>query len=311
MEMIKIGILGYGNLGKGVEKAVCKQPDMELKGIYSRRTLVHPLYKNIDTLAKEEDLDVLILCGGSATDLPSQTPVYAKQYNVVDSFDHHQKIAAHYQQVDAAARNGDRLALISCGWDPGLFSIIRTLFKTVLPESQVYTFWGKGISQGHSDAVRRIKGVKDARQYTIPLEYAMEKVRSGFANPEEMTAAKMHRRACYVVAEPGADLTRIEREIKSMPDYFAGYDTEVHFISQEKLEKEHGGFPHGGRVLGIGSGVSGEFQLDIFSNPEFTAGILVAYARAVCQMWKAGERGCRTVLEIPFSRLCSDMFMHM
>lgn len=311
MGKIKIGILGYGNLGKAVEKAVERQIDMELTGIYSRRKLDHPLAKDLKVLCNVEVIDVLILCGGSATDLPEQTPRFAKLYNVVDSFDHHQLIREHYKTVNAAARAGAHLALVSCGWDPGLFSMVRALFSAILPEPCVHTFWGKGISQGHSDAIRRIQGVKDARQYTIPLESAMEVVQKYSNGTDKMESTDMHRRECYVVTEENADQRRIETEIKNMPDYFTGYETVVHFISQEKLEKEHSGFPHGGTVIGVNQGTTCSFQLELASNPDFTAGVLVAYARAVYQMWKEGETGCRTIMEIPLSKVCEDMFMHM
>lgn len=311
MEKIKIGILGYGNLGKAVEKAVHVQQDTELAGIYSRRNLDHPLVKPVEMLEERADIDVLILCTGSAMDLPQQTPKCAHLYNVVDSFDHHQQIHSHYLRVDKAAREGGKLALISCGWDPGLFSMMRAMFTAVMPNSQLHTFWGKGISQGHSDAIRCIEGVKDARQYTVPSESAIEKARAGITDPKEMTAVNMHRRECYVVAEETADLLRIEKEIKEMPDYFAEYETTVKFISQEKLEKEHYGFPHGGTVLGVGKGTTANFQLELSSNPDFTAGILTAYARVVYKLAKEGETGCRTMLEIPISKLCQDMFMHM
>lgn len=309
MEKIKIGILGYGNLGKGVEKAVKRQEDMKLMGIYSRRQLEHPLAKGVDRLGNGEDLDVLIICGGSATDLPEQTPEFAKQYHVVDSFDHHQEIKAHYHRVNQAARSGGKLALISCGWDPGLFSMIRALFSAVLPDGEVFTFWGKGISQGHSDAIRRIKGVKDARQYTVPMESAVIAAKNGTLGT--MSATAMHKRECYVVAEEGADLCRIEREIKNMPDYFAGYETSVHFISQETLEQEHQGFPHGGMVLASNGASVASFRLELESNPKFTASVLTAYARAVYKMAKEGGIGCRTVLEIPIGMLCEDMFIHI
>lgn len=311
MDKIKIGILGYGNLGKAVEKEVNRREDMELTAIYSRRKLQHPLAKSVSLLEKGESMDVLILCTGSATDLPEQMPKYASLYNAVDSFDHHQQICSHYLRVDKAAREGGTLALISCGWDPGLFSIMRAIFAAVLHDSGLHTFWGKGISQGHSDAIRRIKGVKDARQYTVPLESAIEKAKAGITNSKDMTAVNMHRRECYVVAEETADLLQIEEEIKKMPDYFAGYETTVKFISQEKLEKEHCGFPHGGTVLGVGKGTTASFQLELSSNPDFTASILTVYARAVYNLAKEGETGCRTMLEIPFSKLCLDMFMHM
>lgn len=311
MEKLKIGILGYGNLGKAVEKKVKRQPDMELAGIYSRRNLDHPLAKNLDMLYKGESIDVLILCGGSATDLPVQTPEFAKLYSLVDSFDHHELIPEQYRKVDAAAREGGHLALIACGWDPGLFSMMRALFTAVLTQPRVHTFWGRGISQGHSDAIRRLQGVKDARQYTVPLESVMEEVNANTVGSRELTPAGMHRRECYVVLEAGADPVQIEKEIKEMPDYFAGYDTAVHYISQEKLDQEHSGFPHGGVVMGSGEGAAGTFKLNLSSNPDFTAGILTAYARAVYSMWKEGQTGCRTVLEIPLSKLCTDMFMHM
>ena len=312
MEKIKIGILGYGNLGKAMEKVVEKQEDMELVGIFSRRKLAHPLVKSVETLETLEplesgqDIDVLVLCTGSATDLPAQTPEFSRKYNVVDSFDHHQQIPKHYEKVDAAAKAGGRLALISCGWDPGLFSLMRVMFTAVLSEGNLYTFWGRGISQGHSDAVRRIDGVKDARQYTVPLESAIEAAKRGSADPQEMIAVKIHRRECYVVAEAGANLDRIEREIKEMPDYFAGYDTTVHFISQEKLEAEHSGFPHGGQVIASGQGAKCGFFLELESNPDFTARVLAVYARAVHRMSKNGETGCRTVLEIPILYLLED-----
>lgn len=311
MEIIRIGILGYGNLGKAVEKMVKEHPDIELAGIYSRRKLNHPLAKPVDRLCVGEPIDVLILCGGSATDLPQQTPEYARLYNVVDSFDHHQQIRTHYKRVDEAAKKGRKLALVSCGWDPGLFSIMRALFTSILPESNVFTFWGRGISQGHSDAIRRIKGVKDARQYTVPLESAMEAAKMYMAGGSHLEPGKMHRRECYVVAEAQADLERIAKEIKTMPDYFADYETTVHFITQEKLHAEHSGFPHGGTVIGVRPGSTGIFQLNLSSNPDFTAGILISYSKAVYRMWKEGEIGCRTVLEIPLQMLCEDMFIHM
>ncbi|MBR4020192.1 MAG: diaminopimelate dehydrogenase [Firmicutes bacterium] len=311
MEKIKIGILGFGNLGMAVGKAVSRQPDMELTGIYSRRKLDHLLVKSVDVLSKGEDIDVLILCGGSATDLPKQTPQFASLYNVIDSFDHHQQIPQHYAAVDQAAREGGRLALISCGWDPGLFSMMREMFSALLPDSNVFTFWGRGISQGHSDAIRRIKGVKDARQYTVPLEYAVEAVKAGLAEAEDMKPEKMHRRECFVVAEEGADKNRITYEIENMPDYFAGYETTVHYISQENMDAEHRGFPHGGTVAGAGESAKCTFKLELESNPEFTAWVLIAYARAVYKMAQKGETGCRTVLEIPVSLLCEKMFMHV
>lgn len=311
MEKIRIGILGYGNLGKAVEKAVKRQPDMELTGIYSRRNLEHPLMKSIHMLKSGEPLDVLILCTGSATDLPEQTPAFAQKYHVVDSFDHHQQIPLHYSKVDTAAKAGGKLALVSCGWDPGLFSMMRALFSAVMPKARVYTFWGKGISQGHSDAIRRIHGVKDARQYTVPRQSVIEAVNSYSIGTDILAPTEMHRRECYVVAEEGADLQRIEAEIKSMPDYFAGYETTVHFISQEKLDEEHQGFPHGGTVIGNGEEAGGAFSLALSSNPDFTAGVLTAYARAVFREAQKGGTGCRTVMEMPLSLLCEDIFIHI
>ncbi|MBR3756376.1 MAG: diaminopimelate dehydrogenase [Firmicutes bacterium] len=310
MKNIKIGILGYGNLGKSVEKAVKRQADMELVSIYSRRKLDHPMGKHVDALHTGEPIDILILCGGSASDLPKQTPEFARRYNVIDSFDHHQQIQNHYNQVDIAAREGGRLALISCGWDPGLFSMMRSVFQAILPTPQIFTFWGKGISQGHSDAIRRIKGVQDARQYTVPLEHAVEAAKSGRLDAGEMHPEKMHRRECFVVVEEGADRERITYEIKNMPDYFAGYETTIHYVSQEKLETEHSGFPHGGTVAGAGEGVKGAFHLELQSNPDFTAGILTAYSRVVYNMAKEGVTGCKTMMDIPLAKLCEDMFMH-
>ena len=316
MENIKIGIVGYGNLGKGVELVVHGRNDMELVGVFTRRNpeTICPHFAETKVfptsgLDEPQDIDVLILCGGSAVDLPWQTPKYAARYNVVDSFDHHEEIPEHFRRVDAAARAGGKLALISCGWDPGIFSLMRGLFGEVFPKGNTYTFWGKGISQGHSDAIRRIKGVKDARQYTIPLTSAMEEV---MTNPDvALTTKEMHRRECFVVAEEGADLQRIEKEIKTIPDYFAGYETTVHFISQEILEKEHGEFPHGGTVMRAGEMAKMSYQLELKSNPNFTAGVLVAYARAVYKMACDGDVGCRTVLDVPMGELGGKKFSYL
>ena len=307
---LKIAIAGYGNLGRGVESAVRKTPDMELIAVFSRRdpstvktrTGV-PVYKMEDAVKMKDDIDVVILCGGSATDLPEQTPALAQYFNVVDSFDTHAKIPEHFAKVDEACKKSGKVGIISIGWDPGLFSLNRLLGQAVLPDGKDYTFWGKGVSQGHSDAIRRIKGVKDARQYTIPVDEAVAKVRNG-ENPE-LTTREKHTRECFVVAEEGADLAAIENEIKTMPNYFADYDTTVHFISEEELKRDHNGIPHGGMVLR--SGVTGlenenkhliEFKLTLDSNPEFTSSVLVAYARAAYRLSKEGVSGCKTILDI-------------
>ena len=308
---IRIGILGYGNLGRGVEAAMHQNPDMELVAVFTRRApeTVKPLtsvpvYHTDDLLNMQDQVDVLILCGGSATDLPVQSPEYAKYFNIVDSFDNHSKIPEHFEAVDAAARPAGKVALISAGWDPGMFSLQRLLGNCVLPSGQDYTFWGKGVSQGHSDAIRRIDGVLDAKQYTIPVESALERVRAG-ENPE-LTVREKHLRECFVVAEDGADLVRIEQEIKTMPAYFAPYDTTVHFISKEELVHDHSGIPHGGFVLR--SGVTGmqdetkqmiEYRLTLGSNPEFTSSVLVACARAVARMAQEEMRGCKTLFDVP------------
>lgn len=308
---IRIGILGYGNLGRGVEVAMHQNPDMELVAVFTRRapesvkTLTDvPVYHTDDLLNMQDKVDVLILCGGSATDLPLQSPEYAKYFNIVDSFDNHSKIPEHFDAVDASARVGHKVALISAGWDPGMFSLQRLLGNCVLPCGQDYTFWGKGVSQGHSDAIRRIDGVKDAKQYTIPVESALERVRSG-ENPE-LSVREKHLRECFVVAEEGADLSRIEREIKTMPAYFEPYDTTVHFISQEELDREHAGIPHGGFVLRSGkTGLQDEtqqmieYRLTLGSNPEFTSSVLVACTRAVARMAQEGMQGCKTILDVP------------
>lgn len=309
--MLKIGIYGYGNLGKGVEAAVKLNDDAELVGVFTRRdpssvkirTAGVGVY-NSDELANFKDkIDVLIICGGSATDLPEMTPALAKDFNVVDSFDTHAKIPEHFERVDDAAKIGGKIALISCGWDPGLFSLARIYMNSVLPVGNDYTFWGRGVSQGHSDAIRRIKGVKDARQYTVPIEAAVEAVRNG-ENPK-LTTREKHTRECFVVAEDGADLAYIENEIKTMPNYFADYDTTVHFISAEEMAQNHSKLPHGGSV--IRSGKTGfdkennhvcEFSLKLDSNPEFTGSVLVAYARAIKKMYDRGDRGCKTVFDV-------------
>lgn len=309
--MIRLGILGYGNLARGVESAIRQNPDLELRVIFTRRDpaalSIHTEGVRLDraenALNYREELDVLLLCGGSATDLPEMTPKYAQHFNVIDSFDTHANIPSHFERVDRAAKASGHLAMISGGWDPGLFSLNRLYAEAVLPEGKHYTFWGRGVSQGHSDALRRIAGVKDARQYTVPIESALDAVRSG--RTPELTAREMHLRECFVVAEEGADLARIEREIKTMPNYFADYDTTVHFISQEELDREHRGLPHGGLVLR--SGATGferehheliEYRLTLDSNPEFTGSVLSAYGRAVARMAAEGFRGAVTVFDV-------------
>ncbi len=309
--MIRIGIYGYGNLGRGVEAAIKLNEDAELVGVFTRR---NPSSVNIRTegvgVYNVDDLDsfkgkidVLIICGGSATDLPKMTPALAESFNVIDSFDTHAKIPEHFEKVNNAALNNGNIALISCGWDPGLFSLARIYMNSVLPCGQDYTFWGRGVSQGHSDAIRRIAGVKDARQYTVPVESAVNAVRNG-ENPT-LTTREKHTRECYVVAEEGADLSRIENEIKNMPNYFADYDTTVNFITAEEMAEKHSALPHGGSV--IRSGKTGmnkecshvcEFSLKLDSNPEFTGSVLVAYARAIMKMYNRGDRGCKTVFDV-------------
>lgn len=309
---IKIGILGYGNLGRGIECAIRQNPDMELAAVFTRRDpkQVSVLTEQVQVCHVSEveqwkgKIDVLILCGGSATDLPVQTPEYAKYFNVVDSFDTHARIPEHFANVDAAAKAHGTVGVISCGWDPGMFSLNRLYGNAILPEGKDYTFWGKGVSQGHSDALRRIEGVKNAKQYTIPVEAALESVRAG-ENPE-LTTRQKHTRECFVVLEEGADAARIEKEIKEMPNYFADYDTTVHFISEEELQAEHSGIPHGGFVLR--SGVTGwnkenkhliEYRLKLDSNPEFTSSVIVACARAAYRMAGEGQTGCKTLFDIP------------
>ena len=308
---MKIAIYGYGNLGRGVEAAAAACPDLDLAGIFTRRdpASLHPLFASTpvfpasEVLDHKDEIDVLILCGGSATDLPRMTPELAKHFNVVDSFDTHAAIPEHFAQVDAAAKESGHLALISAGWDPGLFSLARTYATAILPGCAAYTFWGRGVSQGHSDAIRRIEGVRDARQYTVPIEAALEAVRRG-ENPA-LTAREKHLRECYVVLEEGADAARVEREIKTMPNYFADYDTTVHFISQEELDRDHAGIPHGGRVICTGRtgreqehGHVIEYSLKLDSNPEFTAAVLAAFGRAVARMHDRGRTGCVTVLDV-------------
>ena len=312
---MKIAIYGYGNLGRGVECATKYHTDAELVGVFTRRppetlkTLFDtPVYSVDSILDFKDKIDVLIICGGSATDLPKMTPALAENFNVVDSFDTHAKIPEHFRAVDEAAKKNGHTALISAGWDPGLFSVARLYASSVLPSGSDYTFWGRGISQGHSDAIRRIPGVLDARQYTVPVPEALSAVRSGKC--PELTTREKHLRECYVVAEEGADLEKIESEIKNMPNYFADYDTTVKFISLEELRKNHSGMPHGGSVIRNGkTGADGEnthtveFSLKLDSNPEFTASVLVAYARAIDRLAKEGSFGCKTVFDIAPSYL--------
>ncbi len=308
---IRIAIYGYGNLGRGVEAAVKQNKDMELVAVFTRRppetlsikTKGVPVISADKVFEMADKIDVMILCGGSATDLPKQTPELSKYFNVVDSFDTHAKIPEHLKNVDAAARKSGKIAVISAGWDPGMFSLNRFLGNAILPEGKDYTFWGKGVSQGHSDAIRRIEGVADAKQYTIPVDTALAMVRSG--QTPDLTTKQKHTRECFVVAEDGADKTRIEKEIKEMPNYFSDYDTTVHFISAEELKEKHSGIPHGGFV--IRSGKTGfnkentnviEYSLKLDSNPEFTSSVLIAYARAAYRMNSEGQSGCKTVLDI-------------
>ncbi|MBQ3105556.1 MAG: diaminopimelate dehydrogenase [Lachnospiraceae bacterium] len=310
--MIRIGILGYGNLGKGVESAIRQNPDMELKAVFTRRdpasvTLATegiPELPVAQLTERKEEIDVLILCGGSATDLPLQTPAYAADFNVVDSFDTHATIPEHFDNVNRSAASGKKTAVISAGWDPGMFSVSRLYGNAILPEGEDYTFWGKGVSQGHSDAIRRIPDVIDAKQYTIPVDAALEAVRAG-SNPV-LTTRQKHTRECFVVAKEGADLGAIENEIKTMPNYFAEYDTTVHFITKEELERDHSAIPHGGFVLRSGvTGTDGtnrhliEYSLKLDSNPEFTSSVIVACARAAYRMNREGMYGCKTMFDIP------------
>lgn len=308
---IRIGILGYGNLGRGVESAIRQNPDLELAAVFTRRNPADLQVRtagvkvlSIEALkSMQNDIDVLVLCGGSATDLPEQTPEYAGLYNVVDSFDTHARIPEHFEAVDKAARAAGKIGIISCGWDPGMFSLNRLYANAILPEGQDYTFWGKGVSQGHSDAIRRIAGVKDARQYTIPVEASLQAVRNG-ENPE-LTTRQKHIRECFVVAKEGADLGQIEQEIKTMPNYFADYDTTVHFITEEEMARDHSGLPHGGCVIRTGSTGMDlehnhviEYSLKLDSNPEFTGAVIAAYARAAYRMNKEGMSGCKTVFDV-------------
>ena len=309
MNQIRIAVLGYGNLGHGVELAVRNCPDMTFYGVFTRRnpsavkTYGAAVFSVDEILSHKGKFDVLVLCGGSATDLPTQTPEFAKHFNVVDSFDTHAKIPEHFAAVDSAAKGGKNVGVIAVGWDPGLFSLNRLIGESVLTNGNSYTFWGKGVSQGHSDAIRRIDGVLDARQYTVPIETALESVRQG-KNPDLSTREK-HLRECFVVVKDGADKAKIENEIKTMPNYFADYDTTVHFIDLETLKREHGGIPHGGFVLRSGqTGENGEtkhiieFSLKLDSNPEFTASVLVAYARAAYRLNQQGASGAYTVFDI-------------
>ena len=315
---IRVAIYGYGNLGRGVESAIRQNPDMTLAAVFTRRdpksveikTEGVSVYHIDDAKNMTDKIDVMILCGGSATDLPTQTPEMAKLFNVIDSFDTHAKIPEHFNAVDTAAKESGKIGIISVGWDPGMFSLNRLYANAILSEGKDYTFWGKGVSQGHSDAIRRIEGVLDAKQYTIPIESALEQVRSG--SEPQLTTRQKHLRECFVVAKEGADTAKIENEIKTMPNYFADYDTTVHFISKEELDRNHSGIPHGGFV--IRSGKTGfnkehnhiiEYSLKLDSNPEFTGSVLVAYARAAYRLSNEGQRGCKTVFDIPPAYLSS------
>ena len=308
---IRIGILGYGNLGRGVECAIKHNPDTELVAVFTRRdpetvkilTETAKVYSVKDAEKMKDEIDVLIICGGSATDLPVQTPEYVKYFNVVDSFDTHKRIPEHFANVDKAATENGHVGIISVGWDPGMFSLNRLYANAILPDGNDYTFWGKGVSQGHSDAIRRVEGVKDGKQYTIPVEAALKAVRNG-ENPE-LTTRQKHTRECFVVLEEGADAAKVEEEIKTMPNYFSDYDTTVHFISEEELKANHSGIPHGGFVLRSGkTGWDGEnkhlieYSLKLDSNPEFTSSVLIAYARAAYRLASEGQSGCKTVFDI-------------
>ena len=308
----RIAILGYGNLGRGIELGIRQNPDLELVAVYTRRapetlklqTPGVPVYSVNDLPDHKNDIDVLMICGGSATDLPEMTKKYAKDFCVVDSFDTHARIPEHFANVDAAAKEGGNVAMISCGWDPGMFSLARLYSNCILPDGNDYTFWGKGVSQGHSDAIRRVEGVANGKQYTVPVPEAIDAVRSG-SNPELSTRQK-HTRVCYVVPKEGADRQKIEKEIKEMPNYFADYDTTVNFITEEEFARDHQGMPHGGFVFRTGkTGVDGEHQhvieysLKLDSNPEFTASVLLAFARAIARMKSEGMTGCKTVFDIP------------
>lgn len=325
---IRIGILGYGNLGRGVECAIKQNDDMELVAVFTRRdpstvsilTTSAAVCNIADVADWKDKIDVMILCGGSATDLPVQTPEMAKLFNVIDSFDTHAKIPEHFANVDASAKEAGKIGIISVGWDPGMFSLNRMYANAILPNGKDYTFWGKGVSQGHSDAIRRIEGVKDAKQYTIPVDSALKSVRSG-ENPE-LTTREKHTRECFVVLEEGADAAKVEEAIKTMPNYFADYDTTVHFISEDELKANHSGIPHGGFV--IRSGKTGwneenthivEYSLKLDSNPEFTASVIVAYARAAYRMASEGQTGCKTVFDVAPAYLsavsCEELRAHL
>jgi len=315
---IRVGIMGYGNLGKGIECAIKQNDDLELVAVFTRRapesltilTEGVPVYSANEAIAHKDEIDVLILCGGSATDLPAQTKEYVQYFNVIDSFDTHANIPEHFSAVDEAAKKSEKIGIISVGWDPGMFSLNRLYANAILPMGKDYTFWGKGVSQGHSDAIRRVPGVLDGKQYTIPVPEALDEVRSG-SNPE-LTTRQKHTRECFVVAEEGADKAKIESEIKNMPNYFADYDTTVHFITEEELKREHSGIPHGGFV--IRSGKTGwkeenshviEYSIKLDSNPEFTASVIVAYARAAYRLKNEGVTGCKTVFDIAPAYLSS------
>lgn len=315
----RIGILGYGNIGRGTEIAVAAADDMELAAVFTRRdpdsvkilTPDVPVVNVSDIEKWADKIDVLVLCGGSATDLPVQTPEYAKLFNVIDSFDTHARIPEHFANVDKAAKESGHIGMISVGWDPGMFSLNRVYANAILPDGKDYTFWGKGVSQGHSDAVRRIKGVKNAKQYTVPVEEALEAVRSG-KNPE-LTTRDKHTRECFVVLEDGADAARVEKEIKEMPNYFADYNTIVHFIDEDEFKKNHSGMAHGGFVFRSGrTGINKEnnhiieYSIKLDSNPEFTTNVIIAYARAVKRMYDEGMTGCKTVLDVPPAYLCEQ-----
>lgn len=316
---IRIGIMGYGNLGRGIECAIKQNDDLELAAVFTRRapssvkilTDGVSVYPAEDAPKMADKIDVMILCGGSATDLPKQTPEYVRYFNVIDSFDTHARIPEHFEAVDKAAKESGHIGIISIGWDPGMFSLNRLYANAILPDGHDYTFWGKGVSQGHSDAIRRIEGVIDARQYTVPVGTAVEAVRNG-ENPE-LTTRQKHTRECYVVVEDGADKTRIENEIKTMPNYFADYDTTVYFISEEELKANHNGIPHGGMVIRSGqTGMNGEnkhiieYSLKLDSNPEFTSSVLVAYARAAYRLHKEGRNGCKTIFDIAPAYICKQ-----
>ena len=315
MDKIKIGIYGYGNLGKGVEIAVHNNPDMELVGIFTRRSpdSVNTIYNNSkvfsinDAIKMKNDIDVMILCGGSATDLPKQGPELCSMFNTIDSFDTHAKIPEYFATMNEIATKSNTLSLISCGWDPGLFSLNRSLLESILPTGENYVFYGRGLSQGHSDAIRRIEGVKNAVQYTVPYEDSVEKVRTG-QNPHFSSVREVMWRECFVVLEDGANSEKIEKEIKEMPNYFEPYNTVVHFISEEELKEKHSGMPHGGFVLRSGktsesTNQVAEFSLKLDSNPEFTASVLIAYARAIYRMKQQGTTGAITILDVPVSLL--------